>query len=271
MTILTVGSNQQFQTIKAAVAASQDGDTIYVQAGTYVDDSTVVNHKISLIGVGGMVHMVSTKIVSQGAIVANNDLTVDHFEFSGWKSWNFNGAGIRYHGGNLTVTNSYFHDNEDGILGNPSVAGTGSITITNSEFNHNGTGDGQAHNIYIGTVQNFTLTNSYSHNAVGGHEVKSRAANNTITDNRIDDENGTSSYSIDLPNSGNAYIARNVISQGANSQNNKIISYGAETNHPQWANSNVCIEDNTVINNLASIKNPLFFRNANPTSNVAVH
>src|SRR5436190_7200231 len=106
MTILTVGSNQQFQTIKAAVAASQDGDTIYVQAGTYVEDSVAVNAKISLIGVGGMVHMVGSKICAQGALIANTDLTVDHFEFSGYKSWNFNGAGIRYHGGNLTVTNS---------------------------------------------------------------------------------------------------------------------------------------------------------------------
>src|SRR4029079_2966413 len=101
MTILTVGSNQQFQTIKAAVAASQDGDTIYVQAGTYVNDSATVNHKISLIGVGGMVQMVSNTCVAYGGLLTNNDLTVDHFEFSGFKSYNFNGAGIRYHNGNL--------------------------------------------------------------------------------------------------------------------------------------------------------------------------
>jgi Ca2+-binding RTX toxin-like protein len=257
MTVLTVGADQQFKTIHDAVAASQDGDTIYVQAGTYVNDFATVNHKISLIGVGGMVHMVATQIVTKGALVVNNDLTIDHFEFSGLKSWNFNGAGIRYQAGNLTVTNSYFHDNEDGILATPLVAGTGSVTIKNSEFANNGTGDGQAHNIYIGRVANFTLTDSYSHDAIVGHEVKSRAENTTITNNRIDDGNGTSSYNIDLPNGGNALVENNIIRQGPNSQNKMMITFSAEQDHPQWANSNLVVQNNTIINDMAQAYKPV--------------
>ena len=250
MTVLTVGANAQFQTIHAAVAASQDGDTIYVQAGTYVDDVATINHNISLIGVGGMVKMVATHGVAndKGIFVVNNDVTIDHFEFSGAKSSAYNGAGIRYQAGNLTVTNSYFHDNQDGILGTPLVPGTGSITISNSEFAHNGAGDGQSHNIYIGRVANFTLTDSYSHDAVVGHEVKSRAMNTTIVNNRIDDGNGNSSYSIDLPNGGNAVVENNVIRQGANSQNKITIAFSAEQTHPQWDNSTLVAQNNTIIN-----------------------
>src|ERR1700716_3496245 len=48
---------------------------------------------------------------------------------------------IRYQVDNLTIKNSYFHDNQDGILGAANLAGN--ITIINSEFSHNGTGDGQ--------------------------------------------------------------------------------------------------------------------------------
>ncbi|HEY0205462.1 MAG TPA: hypothetical protein VGC15_15060, partial [Acetobacteraceae bacterium] len=60
MTILTVGAGQQFSTISAAVAASQDGDTVQVQAGTYVNDFATVNTKITIQGVGGMAHLVAT-------------------------------------------------------------------------------------------------------------------------------------------------------------------------------------------------------------------
>jgi len=259
MTALTVGANQQYHTIHDAVAASKDGDTIYVQAGTYVNDFATINHKINLIGVGGMVQMVATKLVGKGDLVVNNDLTIDHFEFSGVKSYNYNGAGIRYQAGNLTVTNSYFHDNQDGILATPLVKGTGSITITNSEFAHNGQGDGQSHNMYIGTVQNFTITDSYSHDAVVGHEIKSRAVNTTITDNRIDDGNGNSSYSIDLPDGGNALVANNIIRQGVNSQNKIMISYAAEQDEVQWGNSKLVLKDNTIINEIG--RKPVGVRN----------
>ena len=259
MTILTVGPNQQFQTIHAAVAASQDGDTIYVQAGTYVNDVATINHKISLIGVGGMVNMVETKQVAndKGIFVVNNDVTIDHFEFSGAKSSSFNGAGIRYQAGNLTITNSYFHDNQDGILATPLVRGTGTVTINNSEFAHNGAGDGQSHNIYIGPIADFTMTNSYSHDAVVGHEVKSRAMNTTLTGNRIDDGTGNSSYSIDLPNGGNAVVENNIIRQGPNSQNKITVAFSAEQSHPQWADSNLLFQDNTLINDMSQTKKPV--------------
>ena len=263
MTILTVGPEQQFKTIKAAVAASQDGDTIYVQAGTYVNDVATVNHKISIIGVGGMVQMTATRMLpnDKGFFVVNNDVTIDHFEFSGAKSYAFNGAGIRYQAGNLTVTNSYFHDNQDGIMGSPSVRGTGSVTIKNSEFAHNGTGDGQAHNIYVGFVHDFTITDSYTHDAYVGHELKSRALNNTIVNNRIDDGNGNSSYSIDLPSGGNALIANNVIHQGLHSQNRVIINYASETTHFQWDQTNLVIKNNIVSNDMGTLSRPLFLRN----------
>jgi len=40
--------------------------------------------------------------------------------------------------------------------------------------------------------------------------------------------NASASLNIDLPNGGNATIQNNVIEQGPNSQNNKIIDYGEE-------------------------------------------
>jgi hypothetical protein len=215
--------------LAGAVAASHDGDTIYVKAGTYTNDFAIINTDISIIGVGGMAHFVATVAPPNGKaiFVTNGDVTLDHLEFSGAAVSAKNGAGVKVQMGNVTITDSYFHDNQDGMLVSPHAGGH--LTINRSEFNHNGAGDGFSHNIYVNAIDYFEVTNSYFHNAVVGHEIKSRALATTVIGNRIADGNSTASYSIDLPNGGNATIENNLIQQGPNSQNPTIIRYGEET------------------------------------------
>ena len=244
MATLTVGASQQFHRIADAVAAARDGDVLLVQAGTYVNDLATVTHGITLQGVGGMVKMVATVPPTNGKAILTtaNDVTVDHFEFSGAKVADKNGAGIRYEAGNLTVTNSYFHDNENGLLAAADVQGT--ITIKNSEFGHNG--NGLTHNIYVGAVKRFTIQDSYIHDAVVGHEVKSRALNTAITGSRIQNNAGNASYEIDLPQGGNALIQGNVIQQGASTSNPVMIAFGEEGNlNPGSA---LAVRGNTLVN-----------------------
>ena len=100
--------------------------------------------------------------------------------------------------------------------------------IRRSRFFRSGAGDGYTHNLYIGEVRSLTVTGSYLWGADVGHELKSRAATNTIIGNRIADGDATASYSIDLPNGGRSLIAGNVIIQGPSSENSTLISYGAE-------------------------------------------
>src|SRR5213075_1730797 len=126
---LTVGPGQQFSTIAAAINASQNGDSIQVQAGTYVNDYATINTDITLQVVGGMVNMVSTGLIPNGKailITRGND-TINHFSFSGAQVNDGNGAGIRYEGGNLILNNDYFHDNQEGLLAASNPAA--SITI----------------------------------------------------------------------------------------------------------------------------------------------
>jgi len=49
-------------------------------------------------------------------------------------------------------------------------------------------GDGQSHNIYVRNYAKFIFRYNYSHGAVIGHIVKSRAADNYIYDNRVSNE-----------------------------------------------------------------------------------
>ena len=248
MTTLTVGQGQQYATISAAVNASRDGDVIQVQAGTYTNDFATINTKITLQGVGGMVHMVATGDIpnDKGILIVNTDVTIDHFEFSGATGASNNAAGIRYQGGALTLTNDYFHDNQNGLMGG-AVAG-GTITIRNSEFANNGAGDGYTHNLYVGDIAKLTISDSYFHDAVVGHEIKSRAAETVITNTRIIDNNSTSSYSVDLPNGGKVTLSGNVIQQGPNGENPNIIAYGAEgVTH---AVNTLTMTNNTVLNDM---------------------
>src|SRR3954452_4003841 len=114
----TVGVGTQYQTLASAIGASQDRDVPRVKAGTYTNDFAEITHKITIEGVGGMVHLVASGQIPNGKaiLITDTDVTLDHIEFSGATVHDGNGAGIRYQGGNLTITNSYFHDNQDGIL-----------------------------------------------------------------------------------------------------------------------------------------------------------
>ncbi len=253
MPILTVGPGQQFTTIAAAVAAASPGDVIDVQAGIYTNDFVGIFKNLTLQAIGGAVKMVATVDPPNGKAIIEEGgsgvaVTINGFDISGAAVPDGNGAAIRYDGGSLTLNNDYLHNNQNGLLGAPDPAG--SITINNSEVAFNGTGDGRTHNLYIGDIANFTLTNSYIHDANVGHEIKSRAQTNTIVGNRIFDNNGSSSYSIDLPNADNADIECNIIQQGPNSENDNIIAYGEEgaTN----SGTSVRIADNTFVNDKPS-------------------
>ncbi len=250
MATLTVGPGEQFATLSAAIAASHNGDVIQVQAGTYTNDFAIINTNITIEGVGGMVNLVATEAPPNGKaiLVTNSNVTMDNIAFSGAEVPDGNGAGIRYQAGNLTLNDCYFHNNQDGLLS--AADPSGSITINNSEFADNGTGDGLTHNLYVGEVGTLTINNSYFHDAVVGHEIKSRALKTVIENSRIiDGPTGTASYSIDLPNGGDAIIVNNIIEQGPDSQNPAIIHIGGGSG-PFYTGSSVQISNNVIVNDL---------------------
>jgi hypothetical protein len=138
-----------------------------------------------------------------------------------------NGAGIRLEADNLTIRNCSFLNNENGVL--TANSGRGTIRIENSIFGYNGSGDGYSHNIYIGLAEKFELRGSYIHHARAGHNIKTRARNNTIEYNYISDGvDGESSYLVDLPDGGVAILLGNVLEQGPSAHNSTMVSYGAE-------------------------------------------
>jgi MYXO-CTERM domain-containing protein len=252
---LSVGPGKTYAKPCEAIAAAHAGDVIEVDAaGNYSGDACVwTTDNLVIRGVNGRAKIDDTNLTvaaGKGIFVDNApNATIENFELAGAVVPDNNGAGIRTDGGNLTVRNCYFHDNQDGILGSPTTAGQYTVTIEYSEFANNGAGDGFSHNMYIGDYGTFVLRYSYSHGAKVGQLVKTRAYNNFILYNRLTDEPGTTaSYEIDIPNGGNSFVIGNLIEQSPQSQNDTIIETGAEGAKNPF--QNLYVVNNTIVNDL---------------------
>jgi hypothetical protein len=264
MATLNVGAGQAYSTLSAAIAASRDGDVVAVQAGTYVNDFATINKDITIVGVGGMANFVATVAPpnGKGIFVTQSDVTIQNLSFSGTAVADGNGAGIRYEGGNLVIIDSDFHNNQMNLLANGAPDGT--IRIVGSEFGATRSSDALNHNLYVGNIASLVVDNSYFHDAVDGHQIKSRAQSTTITNSRIYDGSGDGSYTIDLPNGGIGVIRDNVIQQGASSDNPNIIAYGEEGG--VYGGSSLLVQGNTVVNDLSGSSGARLLYNATPTT-----
>jgi hypothetical protein len=247
--VLKVGPQQQLKRPSDAARVAQDDDVVEIEADRYVGDVALwTQNGLLLRGVNGRPHLDSQGHTAQDQgiwVFRGNDIAVENVEFSGARSRSRNGSGIRFFGRNLTVRDSYFHDNEDGVL--TYLSPDGDILIERSVFAHNGADDGQSHN--IGKVRSFTLRFSYSHDSVRGHEVKSRTRSNRIEYNRLTDEDdGNSSYLIDIPEGGSAYVIGNVLEKGGRADNANAISFAGE--NPKAQGGGLWVVNNTFYNRL---------------------
>jgi hypothetical protein len=252
---LQVGPGQTYAAPCAAIAAAGPGDTILIDAAGHYDGDVCAwsTNGLTLRGVNGRPRIDAAGASAQGKaiwVISGDDTTVDNVELSGCSVPDANGAGIRQQGANLTVSHAYFHDNENGILAGDRSGST--ITIEHSVFAHNGAGDGQSHNLYIGHVDRLVFRYNWSHHAVVGHLLKSRAAQNVIEYNRLTGETGGSeSYEINLPNGGLSFVIGNVIQQPATTQNGAMLDYLSE-GFGQNDDDRLFVINNTFVNDRGS-------------------
>jgi len=249
---IQVGKDYPVKTIKAAARLAQDGDTIEIAAGDYIGDTAVwTQTKLEIRGVNGRPRLIAAGQAVEGKgiwVIRGGDIVVENIEFTGARVPDRNGAGIRLERGKLIVRRCVFTDNEDGMLvGNdPSTI----LEIEDSEFGNNGAGDGQSHNLYVGTIQRFVVQGSYFHHARVGHLLKTRARENFIYYNRLTDEpGGRASYELEFPVGGLAFVVGNLIEQGESTENPTIISFGAEGY--KWSRNDLYLSHNTIVNDRA--------------------
>lgn len=252
---LSAGPGKTYVAPCAAFAAARDGDTVEI-VGDWVysgDVCAIARNDLVIRGVQGRptIDAAGRAFGGKGTwVVTGNNVSVENVEMRGAKVPDRNGAAIRLEGAGFTLRRAFLHDNENGILSGASP--NSMVVIEFSEFGHNGAGDGQSHNLYIGTIGTLIFRYNYSHDANIGHDLKSRARTNVIAYNRFSStppgrpgstSSGKPSFEIDLPNAGVAYVIGNVIEQPAVNDNSNILAYGEEGNlNPQ--------QDLYVINNI---------------------
>ena len=261
-TTLSVGPGKTYVAPCAAFAAARDGDTIEIVGDwTYSGDTcAIARSNLTIRGVQGrpVIDAAGQQFGNKGTwVVTGNNITIENVEMLGAKVRDRNGAALRLEGTNFTLRQAFIHDNENGILSG--VNRNSTIVIEHSEFGHNGGGDGQTHNLYIGNAKSLTFRYNYSHDAVIGHNLKSRAMVNMIAYNRFSSTppgrpgstaSGKPSYEIDLPSAGTSYLIGNVIEQPAINDNPAMVAYGEEgASNP---GQDLYVINNTFVNDFTS-------------------
>lgn len=269
-----VGSSRIYTSPNALYLAGivENGDTILIDAEDYMGNNSLavwIQDDLHIQGIGGRPHLIAEGAAIWGKgiwVCAGNNITIDNIEFSGATVPDKNGAGIRLDGSGITVTDCYFHNNENGILTNNTYSGT--ITIEQCEFGANGFTDGYSHNLYIGHCDKLIFRFNYTHHSKIGHCIKSRAAENIILYNRImDEDSGSSSRLLDIPNGGFSLIMGNIFMQGPNAENINAIGYGLEGIDSNKSNKFLFV-NNTLISKRG--ENATFFHINNETDEIYI-
>lgn len=228
--VLEVGPDKPFRQPSDAIAAAENGDDVRIAGGQYFDCAIVRQDNLTIEGIGPDAVLTDKTCAGKALLVIDgNNVTVRNLTLQRARVPDRNGAGIRAEGGDLTVENTRFINNENGILAadNPSA----SFRITGSSFIGNGRCDGAcAHGLYIGHAKLLVVDHTRFFDTHVGHNIKSRALRTEITDCDIEDgPTGTSSYLIEAPNGGTLIVERNKMEKGRLSQNQgNTIMIGSE-------------------------------------------
>ena len=220
---LQVGAGLPYPTPSAAAAAAHDGDRVAIAAGRYTDCAVWRANGLTIEGAGMEATVIAGPVCQDMAlfVIQGHDTTVRRLTLAGAHASTFNGAGIRATGGNLTVEQVRFRDDEDGILAASDPAAR--LLVRDSTFEANGScagAGGCAHGLYANRIALLRVERSTFLATRSGHHIKSRALRTEIVGCRIEDgPDGTASYSIDMPNGGALLLQDSAIEKGPRAEN----------------------------------------------------
>ncbi len=165
-------------------------------------------------------------------------------------------------GQNLSLVRMHVHgaqySNNDGIFATPQNSGT--FLLDSIEMDHNGGDNGPAHNVYVNASASdpnytFQVMHSYSHDAVYGHLLKSRAQRTILVGNYFQGgvpQGGqftqAEAYGVDIPNGGVLGMVDNILVKSASGfdSNGFTLAY-AEEGVPDSRQMAIDVEHNTFV------------------------
>ncbi|GAA4761560.1 right-handed parallel beta-helix repeat-containing protein [Novosphingobium ginsenosidimutans] len=243
-----VETGQRFARLQEAVQAIGGGTgTIRIANGRHADCAVQGAGSITYQAeTPGQAIFDSVACEGKGVLVLRGDnARVEGLVFANIRVADFNGVGIRIELGNLEVSQSWFRDSQQGILGG--IDTRSRISIDKSTFTRLGTCEGPggcAHSVYIGDYGSVSITRSRFEQGRGGHYAKSRSRTIEIVGNSFDDSGGRgTNYMIDLPGGASGRIASNWFVQGQDKENwSAFITVAPEGK--QYSSAGLVIENN---------------------------
>lgn len=263
--VLDAGTGQRYAQPSAAIAAAQNGDTVQIHPGQYFDCAIIRQSNITIEGTGDGAVLTDSTCGGKGILITNgNNIIIRNLTLQRARVPDQNGAGIRAQGGNLTVEDTRFINNQMGILagGNPQAV----IRVVHSSFIGNGACTGNdcaAHAIYVGPLAELDVEQTRFLGTQNGHNIQSRAAMTRVINCDIQDgPDGTSSYQISIPVGGSLIAEGNTLEKGPRAQNwSASISIGQ--GGVRQPTNEITISNNLLINNTGHTT--IFVRNLTAT------
>jgi hypothetical protein len=229
-------------TIAPILQSLWNGQTVTLPPGRYPEAAAITASNVVIRAHGVLLE--NTAIEDKAALVIRgNNVTIEGLECAGIRVEAGNGGCVRLEGSDLTLRRVRFRDSQSGLMSWNRDSGT--VLIEDSRFERLG----RAHGVYIGRGSTHLVIrrSSFLSSTAEGHEIKSRAAKNTIEYNVIASLDGVDSRLIDLPEGGENIIRRNVLAEGPSSVNQDLIGIGLEGQKFLHPRSSTVIEDNIII------------------------
>ena len=229
MAILRVGADHLFQSLGDAVAAASPHDEIVVSGAVEAAACTQVRVPLTFTGAGPGAVILARGLLQggKGLLCTHADTVIRNIEFRRARALTGNAAGIWHEGGNLSLDNCQFIENQNGLM----AAGTLSdaIRVRRCSFVRNGAGCGHTHGIYASRLGSLDVEECSFEDTAVGHHVKSRAGVLRVERSHFAGGAGcTASYAIDVANGGVAFIGRNQFIKGRKAMSRAFISYCPE-------------------------------------------
>ena len=238
---VTVGADKQYQTIGAAIAAAMPGATIVVDPAVYKEAPPAIQKPLKIVGNGGQytvdcdgltallawgkaAFVLAADFMMSDAIVKN---VARDQEGANLTCAVRPDAGCGY----FTATNCDFSDCQVGV---GSGEDTVKIVLNGCKLARNGLPDGNGgrgytHNIYTGHGASLTLNNCSLTNPDGGHALKHRGWELSVTNTVI--SGGMEAAVIDMPNGSVApsLFDNCTVTQVAGAYNHTVLDYGTDS------------------------------------------
>jgi len=227
--VLEVGPGRTYAAPSAAAAAARDGDTVAIAAGEYFDCAVWAASNLIIAGAEGGGAVVLTDRACEGKaafVVRGNGVTLRGLTFTRIRVPDGNGAGVRAEGRDLTVADSRFINDQDGIL----AAGGGFLRIDGCIFADNGAADRPpTHAVIASGLELLRIEGSEFLRPRGGDLIAATVLRTELDGNRLSDVGGHIAGPLVTISGGAVALTGNTIEIGGADRPGAVLVTGAVT------------------------------------------